>query len=109
MTHGPVTAAGLDVDRGKGFHGVPLPVEFNTARSLEHDVDLSSSLVIVRAGILLDVDEVNACCALAGFRESATGQAAWAGARRELIELNDGCRAHGASEVQVRGSEVWRD
>src|SRR5436305_15255623 len=59
LPDGPVAAAGLDVDGGHRPHRDALAVELEVAFALEDEVDLGHPLVVVRAGVGADLDEVD--------------------------------------------------
>src|SRR5438876_9378238 len=84
-----VAAAGSDVNGGHRFDMMTLAIEFNFAFAFEHKVNLRRSLVIMRAGIGLDVDQMQAGSRAGQFGKSASREAARTTLRRQSIKLCD--------------------
>ena len=53
-----MTAARLDENGGHRFDREQLPIQFNLSFTFQHEINLRHLLVIMRAGILFDIDDV---------------------------------------------------
>ena len=86
-----VAAARFDKNCGEGLHGKTFAVEFDEAFAVhfEHGVNLRHFLVIVRARIELDVDDVDGGDGVVGRGKTPTRPAARAAHGRHLVELAD--------------------
>ena|SRR5438128_936478 len=84
-----MAAAGLDIDGRHRFDGKEFAIEFNLSLAFENEIHLGHSFVIMRAGILLDIDHVQAGGMALRAGKGAAGQTAWAFDRGNLIELCD--------------------
>ena len=84
-----MAAAGLDIDGRHWFYGKEFAIEFNLSLAFENEIHLGHSFVIMRAGILLDIDQVQAGGMVLRAGKGAASQTAWALDRRNLIELVD--------------------
>ena len=51
---GPVSTAGFDIDGGHGFHRKPLAIQFHFAFSLQHQINLGQSAMIMGSRVRLD-------------------------------------------------------
>jgi hypothetical protein len=56
----PMSAAGRDIDGGQRLDGVPGAVQFDFTMAFEDDIDFRHSLVIMRAWICCNVDQMHA-------------------------------------------------
>src|SRR6266545_3611539 len=89
LADGPVAAAGPDVNGRHRLHRHHFAVQLHLALAFEDEVNLRHPLVVVRARIALDVDDVQAGDVAGGLREGPAREAARAADGWRLIELRD--------------------
>jgi hypothetical protein len=87
LPHGAMAAAGVDLHRGQRLERDALAVELQPAFALEHDVSLGERLVVVRAGVFEDFDEMYAGLGFRRIGEGAAAPAAWTAGRVERVQL----------------------
>jgi len=86
FSYGPVAAAGLDEDCGQRRHRHAPAVQLHFASPFEDEVYFGQLLVVVHAGIDLDIDHVHRGRGVVGAQEGPFGKAARALHRVNLIE-----------------------
>ncbi|GAB5559992.1 MAG: hypothetical protein SynsKO_16390 [Synoicihabitans sp.] len=79
-----MTAAGFDQDRGQGLYGVEFAIKFDVSLTFEHEVNLGMMFVVVRTIVLVDIDQMHGCDAVAGFYEGPPSLPAGAFGGRNL-------------------------
>jgi len=87
LSDGAMPAAGLDVNRRHWFERDELAVEFDVAFPFKHDIDFDHLLVEMRAGILVDIHQMNAGCRLGRVCESSARKTAGAFLRCDFVQL----------------------
>ena len=86
---GSMPAAGSDIDGGEWLERMADAVEFDFALAIEHDIDLGHDLVIMRAGVFGDIDQVNTGGVVRVVCEGPACGAAGTTVGRQLIQLDD--------------------
>ena len=82
-------AAGANVNCRHRFNRKELSIEFDLPFTIEDQVDLRGLFVIVRAGVLLDVDDVHAGRRIGQIGKGAAGKATGARLGGNLRKLRD--------------------
>src|ERR1051326_674827 len=96
-----MTAEGMDIDGCHWFYCEKLAVEFDLAFAFKDDIDLSHSIVIMRAGVAPNLDQVHTRQARCGSSEGAPCLATWAFNWRNLIELGNEVIFHKNGPVRM--------
>src|SRR5436309_15565532 len=89
VADGAVSTARSDVNSCHWFDVMAFAIEFNFAFAFEHEINLRRSLVIMRAGIGLDVDQMQAGSRAGQFGKGAPREATRTALRRQSIKLCD--------------------
>ncbi len=78
-----------DVNGGHRLHRDFLPIEFDMTGALKDEINFGHALVIMRAGILLDINDVQAGDTSAYLGKGSAGETAGTALGWKFIQLGD--------------------